>query len=222
MKKSVSFIVLSVFALAVSAQINVATNGNVGVKTTTPGYTFDVNGTARINCGTGAYYTLIFENTIVDAIYTHPTIRPSSDWYGSLGTSTRKFGKIYSDQVSSRSYVTLSDERIKENIKPLSNSLEKIIKLKGVSYDFKSSYFNVEDSMLKNKLKEESKNQIGFLAQELKEIFPETVYFDSTSNLYSIGYSQLIPVLVEAMKEQQAQIEELKKQVADLAKSDKN
>lgn len=100
-----------------------------------------------------------------------------------------------------------SDERLKENIKSLDNSLSKIIKLRGVTYDFKADYFNVEDRKLKDKLEKSGKDQIGFLAQELMEVFPEAVSYDSTSNLYAVRYTRLVPVLVEALKEQQAQIE---------------
>jgi hypothetical protein len=59
----------------------------------------------------------------------------------------------------------------------------------------------------------ENKIDFGFLAQEIKEVFPEVVSLDSTTNYYSVNYVKLIPVLIEAVKEQQAQIEELKKQI---------
>ena len=85
-----------------------------------------------------------------------------------------------------------------------------------MKYDLKKGYFNVSDEKLKNKLDEESKNEIGFLAQELKEVFPEIVFLDTTSNLYSISYTRLVPVLVEAIKEQQVQIEELKGKIISI------
>jgi hypothetical protein len=222
MKKAFLIIVLTVIVSGLFAQINVNTSGNVGIKNTSPSYTLDVNGTSRIACSSGASYTLIFENSTISGGYTLPTLRPATDWYGSLGTSSYRFGLLYCDHVITRDCEETSDERVKENIKPLDNSLDKLMKLKGVRYDFKSSYFNVEDEKLRNYLKEKSKDQIGFLAQELKEVFPQAVSYDSTSSLYSIGYTHLIPVLVEAIKEQQAQIEELKKLVAKLTPSEKN
>jgi hypothetical protein len=50
---------------------------------------------------------------------------------------------------------------------------------------------------------------LGFIAQELKEVFPELVYQETDSSEYSINYIGLIPILVEALKEQQILIEEL-------------
>ena len=95
----------------------------------------------------------------------------------------------------------------------MDNALKNITKLRGVRYDIKPDYFKTSDAKIKAKLESESKNEIGFLAQELKEVFPEVVFLDSTSNLYSVNYTRLVPVLVEAMKEQQAQIDELKNMI---------
>jgi hypothetical protein len=59
----------------------------------------------------------------------------------------------------------------------------------------------------------DSKTDFGFLAQEIKEVYPEVVSLDSATSYYSVNYVKLIPVLIEAIKEQQVQIEELKKQI---------
>ena len=75
-----------------------------------------------------------------------------------------------------------------------------------------------EDEAYKDNLREKSKNQMGFVAQELKEVFPELVYrIDDTSN-YAINYNGLIPVLVEAFKEQQTLLEEQAEKIASLEK----
>ena len=72
------------------------------------------------------------------------------------------------------------------------------------------------NAKIKAKLEKESKNEIGFLAQELKDVFPEIVFLDSTNNLYSVNYSRLIPVLVEAMKEQNAHIMDLEYRLSQI------
>ncbi len=220
MKKLIVLLVITISVSNIFGQINVNSSGNVGIKTTLPSYTLDVNGTSRINCNNGSYSLIFDNNQIVPGFY-FPTIRPSSDWYGSLGTSSYRFGLLYCDHVIARDLEETSDERVKENIKDLNNSLSKILKLRGVSYDMKSNYFNVTEEKYKNKLEKEGKNQIGFLAQELEKVFPEAVSFDSTSNLYAVKYTRLLPVLVEALKEQQAQIEALKKLVEEISSSKK-
>lgn len=90
-----------------------------------------------------------------------------------------------------------SDKRLKTNIQPLNNSLSNILQINGYSYNWK------------NDLKKDSKTQIGFIAQEVEEIFPEVVTTDE-AGMKSVAYQNLVPVLVEALKEQQKQINDLK------------
>lgn len=208
MKKFLTIFVLSVFTCSFGAfaQINVASNGYVGINQIAPAYNLDWYGTGRFFSLSGG--SLVFDNTGYGNV---ATIHPYDDWMGCLGTSDKKFNLVYADHVIARLVSETSDETVKTNIKTLENALGKITKLRGVRYDIKPEYFNVSDAKMKEALELEGKNQIGFLAQELKEVFPEMVFLDTTSNLYSVSYTGLVPVLVEAIKEQQAQIDELKK-----------
>jgi hypothetical protein len=76
-------------------------------------------------------------------------------------------------------------------------------------------YRNAEDKK-RNALINSGKNQIGFVAQELLNTVPEAVKADDSTGLYSVNYIMLIPILVEAIKEQQKLIAELQQQVLDL------
>ena len=94
-----------------------------------------------------------------------------------------------------------SDARYKTNIVPLNNALDDILNLRGVSYDWDKAKWpekNFSDG-----------KQIGFIAQELEKIFPELVSAD-TNGYKSVNYIGVVPVLVEAIKTQQKQIDELK------------
>jgi hypothetical protein len=82
-----------------------------------------------------------------------------------------------------------------------------------VQYDYTDDLFKMENPVVKKQLTEEYKNKIGFLAQEIKEVFPALVFYDPANDEYSVDYISLIPVLVEAIKEQQAQLEDLKRLV---------
>jgi hypothetical protein len=97
-----------------------------------------------------------------------------------------------------------SDQRLKTNIKTLSSSLAKILQLRGVSFNWKN---NPNDD-----------NQIGFIAQEVEPLFPEAVSKDE-DGMYSMAYQNLVAPLVEAIKEQQAMIEKLKAENAELKAS---
>jgi hypothetical protein len=167
----------------------------------------------RVNVPGSSYGGLVFDHS---GWGNATTLRPNDDWYGCLGTSNEQFNLLYIDHVIARVVSETSDESLKENINALDNSLGKIEQLSGVSFDFKPEYFDVLDEKMKAGLEKSGKNQIGFIAQELMEIIPESVFYDSTSNLYSIRYTSLLPVLVEAMKEQQTEIEELRAQLASI------
>jgi len=70
----------------------------------------------------------------------------------------------------------------------------KVLQLNGVEFDWKDN----------------QQSSVGVIAQELEEVFPELV---RTGENKSVNYNGLIGVLIEAVKEQQKQIEELKKQI---------
>jgi len=124
--------------------------------------------------------------------------------------------------------VLSSDERLKRDILPISNQSVNLYKLNGKTYKkdlpFDStsvSYRNCADkSISADKVEIRTKvysqnTEFGFLAQELKEVFPNLVSQDS-KGYYRVDYIGLIPVIVESLKEQKAQIDTQAKQIADL------
>jgi len=101
--------------------------------------------------------------------------------------------------VKARSYITYSDATLKKDIKPLDNALDKVMSMRGVSYEFKQD--SGKEAV--------AHREVGFLAQEMKQTVPEVVYGSGDGNL-GIDYAKLTSVLVEAVKSQQNQIEELR------------
>ena len=89
-----------------------------------------------------------------------------------------------------------SDERLKENVKTISDALDKVKKLRGVEYDHKKT----------------GEHSIGVIAQEVEKVLPELVFEDALG-VKSVGYANIVAVLIEAIKEQQEQIEELKRKL---------
>jgi hypothetical protein len=57
---------------------------------------------------------------------------------------------------------------------------------------------------------------LGFIVQDVKDIIPECVIYDELNDIYSIEYTMIIPVLVEAFKEQQKQIQDQQKDIDEL------
>jgi hypothetical protein len=103
--------------------------------------------------------------------------------------------------VQSNGACTPSDYRYKKNISPLKNSLQNVLKISGVSYVYRHAEF--PDKQFSDK------KQIGFIAQDIEKLYPEMVFTDENS-FKSVDYAKLTPVLVEAIKEQQKEIENLK------------
>lgn len=93
--------------------------------------------------------------------------------------------------------VSPSDARLKENVETIPNALERVNAIRGVAY---------------NKIGEQ-KRSIGVVAQELLEVLPEVVHEDN-KGMYSVDYGSITGILIEAIKEQQKQIDELKAMIA--------
>ena len=98
--------------------------------------------------------------------------------------------------TSSANVTAYSDETLKDNIQTIKNALEKVCSLRGVEFN-------------RNDL-EGNPHQIGVIAQEIEKIIPEVVITDS-NGIKSVAYGNLIGLLIEAIKEQQKQINILKK-----------
>ena len=98
-------------------------------------------------------------------------------------------------------YGSPSDKRLKENIKPIKSALDKVNKLQGVTFNWKKS-----NSIL------DIKEDIGFIAQDVQKVIPELVR-KNEDGMLSMRHQGIAPILLEAIKELKAEIEELKKQV---------
>jgi hypothetical protein len=96
-----------------------------------------------------------------------------------------------------------SDARVKTNVQTIENALEKTLALRGVTY-------NRTDS-------EDVRTKVGVIAQEIIEVLPEVVNQDN-DGMYNVSYGNITALLIEAIKEQQSQIEELKSIINVLTK----
>tara|TARA_R100000655_G_scaffold26313_5_gene54211 strand:- start:7097 stop:8494 length:1398 start_codon:yes stop_codon:yes gene_type:complete len=101
--------------------------------------------------------------------------------------------------ITAGSFMYSSDESLKKDIKTIEEPIEKIKQLRGVSYTWN------ENST------QEGKKDIGLIAQEVEKVLPELVAQSDSMDTKTVNYGHLIGLLIEAVKDQQKQIDELKK-----------
>jgi hypothetical protein len=102
-------------------------------------------------------------------------------------------------------YLITSDARYKKDVTNLEGSLEKLLKMRGVAYNW--------DKARNPEMGFGDEKQLGFIAQEVEKVLPEMVY--TLENGYkAVNYTALIPVVVEAIKEQQSTIASLQDELA--------
>jgi hypothetical protein len=99
-----------------------------------------------------------------------------------------------------------SDKKLKTNIIPIKNPLLKLSKINGYQFDWKDGY---------EKIHGHRGQDVGVLAQEVEEILPEVVV-ERPNGYKAVDYPKIIPLLIEGMKEQQKQIEDLQEQIKKL------
>ena len=111
-------------------------------------------------------------------------------------------GDLHADGDVVAYSTTVSDERLKDDVKTIDNALETVEKLRGVSYVW-------------NKGKRQGKKDIGLIAQEVEKVIPEIVHDKKMplidDEVYkTIDYEKLVGVLIESVKELSAEVKDLK------------
>lgn len=140
-----------------------------------------------------------FSNTLPTAT-TGQTLRFSgSEWESSSALSNDGTNVSAPGSITASSFLYSSDLRLKENIKSLDNSLEKIKALEGVSFNWIES----------------GEAEIGLIAQDVETVLPELVV-SNREGIKAVKYGNLVALLIEAVKEQQSEIEILKATVENL------
>ena len=107
----------------------------------------------------------------------------------------------FSSFTASGDVTAFSDARIKENIKPIENALDKVLNLQGV-------YYTRTDT-------EDKSEKVGVIAQEVQKVLPQVVT-ESDKGILGVSYGNISAVLIEAIKEQQTQIESQKTEIEEL------
>jgi hypothetical protein len=159
-----------------------------------------------------------YNNVWNGTTYDDPSIVSHFNYGGWVGTPSQAMFAVYTNLLYAAGVQITSDERMKSNIKRLESgiALNKIKLINAYRYDYNENMYRNVDEKKRAALVSSGKNQIGFMAQELINIVPEAVKKDDSTGTYSVNYIMLIPILVEAIKEQQKLITELQLSIIDL------
>jgi hypothetical protein len=131
----------------------------------------------------------------------------SSDRVG-IGTTSPEYELEVDGTVCADDYVTNCDLRLKKDVEPIEKALERIARLRGVTFHWKDG-------------KKDKGQQLGVIAQEIEDVFPQVVYTDG-KGYKSVDYSNLVAPLIEAVKELKAENETLKQRLEAVEKKLKN
>lgn len=191
--------------------IELKASGNVGVDTSTPSEKLHVNGRfLRVDGTNGEAVYLGGDGTTI--------LRPGTTakkvvLLGSMDggcDEVRLFNKVFDDFMHLRCHDiwhkglhTHSDAALKENVAPLEGALESVLGLRGVSFDWIDGAGPQDENVL------------GFVAQEVADVRPDLVVEDGDGRL-ALRSTGFAPLLVEAVKEQQARIDALERELAAL------
>lgn len=156
------------------------------------------NGEATFNKKTSFNEEIVFKKTLsVDALAKFNKNVEIKDKLTITALNTTSTALKATGRIEANAFFHTSDQRLKEHIVPIDKALEKTLALEGVSYNWKEN---------------PNQKKIGLIAQQVEKILPEVV-ITNEQGFKSIAYAEIIGLLVEAIKEQQKQIDFLTKQL---------
>jgi len=195
-------------------------SGGTGI-TTAP-----TSGTLLIGTSAGAYSSATLTGTTNRITVTNSSggitlsgpqdlATSSNPQFGSLGIGTAASGTAGEIRATNQITSYYSDERLKESIELIPNALDKVMSLRGVTY---------QPNSIAEALGYKKQNEVGVLAQDVERVLPEAVkpapfdimLFENTEisrsgeNYKTVQYEKLVPLLIEAIKELNKEVQQLK------------
>ena len=127
-------------------------------------------------------------------------IAPSADNLYTMGKTAARWSAVW----SANGVIQTSDARLKTNIKALNYGLKEVMTMRPVRYNWKTM--------------PDSDPKIGLIAQEVQKIIPEVVIGDEKKETLGMNYAELVPVLINAIQEQQQEIDSIETDINALKK----
>lgn len=176
--------------LIVTAGAGIVANGSFG----TAGQVLTSNATSIYWSTVSGGATLTANNTDSQTFYIPMANATSGSWSNGVISTTKLYFVPSTGTLNATIFNSLSDERFKSNVESISNALETVCKLRGVTFDWKDN----------------GNKSAGIIAQEAESIVPMLV---GNNEIKNVNYDGLVGFLIEAIKELNAKIEKLEKNV---------
>ena len=199
------------------------TDGNVGIGMSDPRAKLDVAGGIRIlrdddfvefgeGEGLELFYDPVARVGIIQVFQRFAGYRTLNLAHGRVGIDVMNPGYDLDvgGECHASSFPTSSDSRFKTNVKTVDNALERLTQIRGVTFDWNEKYEALGRST--------GHRELGVIAQEVEEIFPELVTTWGDDNYRAVDYGRLTGVLIEAIKELKTENDEVKRELAELRK----
>lgn len=171
-------------------------SAKIGIGTTSPQYKLDVNG----NFHAASVYT---GDATVTGTATGQYLRVQTNV--GVGPVPNPSVRVeISGNCKATRFIETSDARTKRNVTTLDGALEKVLKLRGVTYEMSAPGDGQEFAG----------REIGLVAQEVERVLPELVHTDPEGHK-AIAYTRLVPILIRALQEQQQELNDLMRAVDD-------
>jgi hypothetical protein len=197
------------------------TGGNVGIGMTDPRAKLDVGGVIRVlrddsmtEPGEGEGLELMYDHInrvgVIQVYHRFAGTRKLNIRNTPVGINVNdpQYRLDVAGECHASSFPTSSDERFKSDVQQLDDVLDKLDQIRGVSFDWNNKYEELGRST--------GHREIGVIAQEVEEVFPELVTNWSDEDFKAVDYGRLTAVLIEAVKELNKENKELKDRVEAL------
>jgi|GEM_PF-1777646 hypothetical protein len=205
MKKTILTLAITIAFSTISfGQIKVVPSGDLAIGQnyiTNNWFKTEINGERKVGLGISTTH----ENNYAWAAVSKAFNPTTKHWIvSSGGYSNHNFWAETWGAVNAHQYFTLSDQRLKENLRPVDNSDAIINNINSYYYDFKKGFNGSEyyDSA-------KYTNRVGFLAQEVQELAPNLVNQLDEKGLLAVDYQSFIPILTQYVKNQNKRINDL-------------
>jgi hypothetical protein len=124
-----------------------------------------------------------------------------------IGTNNPTQALQVAGNIIASGTITPSDIRYKKNIRPIQSPMEKLQQLNGVTYEYRKEEFP--------QMGFNDNEQVGLIAQEVEKVFPQLVVTDD-KGFKAVDYVKLVPVLIESVKSQQREMDQLLQTIKEM------